>query len=336
MAESSIQIYCGFQALLQPSKDKNVFAERMIKLKFLFILPLVIIAATHSNSLALKASPPRVLIVDAHPDDEGIYAGTVYKIVHDLHGTVDLVVITDGEGGYKYSTLANEYYHLNLTDEKMGRKYLPGIRHKELINAGKIIGLHHIYFFNQRDNRYTLDPHEVLDSNWNIPWVKSQLNNILRKGHYDFVFTLLPSDSTHGHHKAATILALTAVQDLPKTIPHPIVLSASGSERGHIPSSYTELAGFPITHVSDGAPKYAFDLTQSFGFHHALNYKIIEIWLLAEHKSQGTILQGVDRGDFEQFYYYDLNGEAGRAKTKALFDRLAINDYPELTYPGVK
>jgi N-acetylglucosamine malate deacetylase 2 len=280
--------------------------------------------------------PPRVLVVDAHPDDEVAYAAAIYKIVHDLHGTVDLAVITDGEGGYKYSTLAEPYYHLKLTDEKVGRKYLPGIRRKELENAGKIIGLHHIYFFNQRDNRYTLDPHEVLDSNWNIPFVKSHLKQILETGHYDFVFTLLPTDSTHGHHKAATIMALTAVNDLPANIPHPIVLGGSVIDKGKSPTHFTGLTEFPITHISDGTPSYSFDRTQSFGFHHALNYRIIVNWDIAEHKSQGTAQLGINQGDIEEYYYYDINPPEGRAKAKQLFDRLAINDYPELTYPGIK
>lgn len=313
----------------------------MMKHSIIPALAIAIIFAFTTSTLmahpaAAKSAGPRVLVVDAHPDDETAYAAAIYKIVHDLHGTVDLVVITNGEAGYKYSTLANEYYHLNLTDEKVGRKYLPGIRHKELVNAGKILGLHHIYFFNQRDNRYTLDPHEVLDSNWNVPQVKSELNHILLTGHYDFVFTLLPSDSTHGHHKAATILALNAVQNLPKNIPHPIVLCASGTEKDKPSTPFTVLAGFPITRVSDGAPTYSFDMNQSFGFHHALNYKVIVNWEIAEHKSQGTMQLGMSRGDLEEYYYFDINPPDGRAKTKALFDRLAVNDYPELTYPGVK
>jgi len=279
---------------------------------------------------------PRVLIVDAHPDDETSYAATVYKITHDLHGVVDLVVITNGEGGYKYSTLAEPYYGLKLTDEKVGRKNLPRIRHKELENAGKIIGLHHIYFFDQRDNRYTLDPHEVLDSNWNIPKVRSQLRSILTKGKYDFVFTLLPIDSTHGHHKAATILALEAVRDLPANIPHPIVLGGSVIDKGRMPIHVTGLTEFPVTHISDPGPAFTFDRTQSFGFRHALNYKVIVNWEIAEHKSQGTMQLGMNGGDIEEFYYYDIDAPEERVKAKELFDRLAINTYPELTYPGIK
>ena len=305
-------------------------------MKLIRFFSLAIILVVSIPGFAQQAKPPRVLIVDAHPDDEGAYAGTVYKIVHDLHGMVDLVVVTDGQGGYKYSTLGEAYYNLKLTDEKIGRKYLPGIRRKEQEDAGKVLGLHHIFFLNQRDNRYTLDPHEVLDSNWNIPYVKSRLKQILESGHYDYVFGLLPTDSTHGHHKAATILALTAVQDLPANFPHPIVLGGNVLSKGKSPKPFTGLTGFPITHINDGLPSYSFDLTQSFGFHHVLTYKIIVNWDITAHKSQGTEQLGVNQGDTEIFYYFDMNPPEGRARAKQLFEQLAVNYYPELTYPGIK
>ena len=289
-----------------------------------------------SASLYAKVGGPRVLIVDAHPDDETAFVGAVYKINHDLHGTVDLVVITDGQGGYKYSMLAEPFYHQKLTEEKIGRKYLPGIRQGEMERAGKIIGLHHIYFLKQRDNRYTLDPHEVLDSVWNIPFVKARLKQIMLSGHYDFVFMLLPVESTHGHHKAAAILALTVLKSLPANFPHPIALGGDDIDSGKTPASFTELTGFPITHCSDGAPSYSFNRLQSFGFHHVLNYKMIVNWDIAEHKSQGTMQLAMNHGDYEEYYYFDVNPPEGRAKAKALFDKLAVNYYPELTYPGIK
>src|SRR5438045_3022121 len=80
-----------------------------------------------------------VLIVTAHPDDEIAFAVTIYKITHELMGTADIAVITNGEAGYKYSLLAEPYYHLKLTDEAIGRKNLPTIRKKELMSAGNII-----------------------------------------------------------------------------------------------------------------------------------------------------------------------------------------------------
>ena len=70
----------------------------------------------------LSPAPPKVLIVIAHPDDETGFAATVYKITHEMKGTVDLLLVTNGEGGYKYSTLAEPIYGLELTDEKIGRE----------------------------------------------------------------------------------------------------------------------------------------------------------------------------------------------------------------------
>ncbi len=282
-------------------------------------------------------TPPRVLIVEAHPDDETACAAAVYKITHDLHGTVDLAVITDGQGGYKYSTLANEYYHLNLTDEVVGRKNLPRIRRQELQAAGAILGIRHYTFFDQKDARYTLSIQEPLDSLWDVPLVLKGLDGLLRKERYDFLFTLLPTPSTHGHHKAACVLALRAVQALPDTTARPIVLALSESRKG-VPDTtrFTQLAGYPETRVSDGAPTYSFDRTQSFGFRHALNYKVIVNWEIAEQKSQGTMQLAMNAGDLEDYWYFDVNPASGRARTRRLFDELAVNHYPELTYPDAE
>ena len=167
-----------------------------------------------------------VLYIAAHPDDETGMAATIYKITHELNGTVDQCVITNGEGGYKYSTLAESYYNLELTDEKVGRENLPRIRKNELINAGKIIGTNNIFFLDQKDAHYGLDEHEPLDTTWNVPWVTTRLKEIMTTTKYDFVFCLLPVPETHAHHKAATMLALRTVQSLPQN-QRPIVLGLS-------------------------------------------------------------------------------------------------------------
>jgi hypothetical protein len=110
------------------------------------------VSTTGVNSQA-TAGGPRVLIINAHPDDESGCAVTVYKITHELGGIVDLCLITNGEGGYKYSTLAEPVYGLELTDEKIGRAHLPRIRKEEMMNAGKIIGLRNIFFLEHWDQR---------------------------------------------------------------------------------------------------------------------------------------------------------------------------------------
>jgi LmbE family N-acetylglucosaminyl deacetylase len=302
----------------------------------LAIAPALVIAPALAVAQVSLASipPPHVLIVDAHPDDEVAYAATTYKIVHDLHGTVDLVVITDGQGGYKYSTLAEPYYGLELTRESIGRKNLPEIRRKEMRAAGKILGISHIYFLNQRDNRYMLSAHEVLDSTiWDTAKVEKKLVSLMKKGDYDFVFTLLPVDSTHGHHKAASILALRAVSMLPAEH-RPVILAGSTHTKGAREQSYNGLRDYPLTRPQSATPQFTFDRLQSFGYRHVLNYKIIVNWAIAEHKSQGTEQLDINRSDEEQYWLYAINADSAAIKTKQLFDALAVNHYPDLHYPG--
>src|SRR5688572_28992944 len=110
-----------------------------------FLVPVLVLAALAAASAQVD-STLRVLIVTAHPDDDVAFAATVYKITHDLKGRVDLAVITNGEGGYKYSTLGDVYYDLELTDERVGREYLPTIRKRELMNGGAIVGIRNYYF----------------------------------------------------------------------------------------------------------------------------------------------------------------------------------------------
>ncbi len=93
--------------------------------------------------------PPRVLIVVAHPDDEACFAATVYEITHNLGGVVDQLVITNGEGGYRYSLLAEPVYGVALTDEAVGRAALPEIRKRELLEAGKILGIANHFFLDR-------------------------------------------------------------------------------------------------------------------------------------------------------------------------------------------
>ena len=72
------------------------------------------------------ATGPRVLAIFAHPDDETTVAGALYKTTTALGGVCDLCVITNGEGGFKYSTLAERIHGLPLTDETVGRAHKTG------------------------------------------------------------------------------------------------------------------------------------------------------------------------------------------------------------------
>ena len=284
------------------------------------------------NARAQQITGPKVLVVVAHPDDETAAAATIYKITHELNGLVDQCVITNGEGGYKYSTLAEAYYGLELTDEAVGRANLPRIRKQELMNAGKIIGTHNIFFLDQKDAHYGLDEREPLDTSWNVGWISTRLKEILNDNHYDYVFCLLPVPGTHGGHKAASLLALRAAQSMPQNA-RPIVLGLSvGSAKDTAAVVYEQLKDYKESKVDGKGPMFTFDKTQPFGFKNQLTYKIIVNWEIAEHKSQGTMQLAMNMGDYENYWYFALNAPEGIAKTKALFERLKVIPYKTKQY----
>ncbi|HMG82700.1 MAG TPA: PIG-L family deacetylase [Ferruginibacter sp.] len=273
------------------------------------------------NIAFAQNNPVKVLVVVAHPDDEAAMSVTIYKITHQLGGIVDEAVITNGEAGYKYSLLAESIYNLKLTDEKVGRENLPRIRKQELINAGKIIGIRNFYFFDQKDAHYGLDEHEPLDTSWDVSWVLQRLNTIMTTNKYDYVFCLLPEPGTHGGHKAATLLALQTVMAL--TIPKPVILSVSGSSKTDTTQkTFTQLKDYTYTKISIGKSSFLTDKTIPFGYNNKLNYKIIVNWEIAEHKSQGTMQTFMNMGDYENYWYYDINDPAQFDKTKMFFDHL--------------
>jgi len=266
---------------------------------------------------------PKILLVTAHPDDDVLFSSTVWKTTKLLGGTVDLALMTNGEGGYRYSTLGNFVYGLELDNEEVGRAYLPGIRKKELMAGGDIMGIRNYFFFDQPDFYYTLDVEESFDK-WDTEPILDRLEKVFINGEYDFLFILLPFDSFHGHHKAASVLALQAIERLPES-ERPIALHTfvrRGSEDAGV--EFTELVGYPNTKAMEGKI-FEFDRNQTFGFKDRLNYNIISNWVAAEHKSQGTmqLLMQNATGIIEQYWYLEMNGESGLQKTTTYFD--AVN-----------
>lgn len=262
---------------------------------------------------------PRILLVTAHPDDDVIFAATVWKTTKLLNGTVDLAVMTNGEGGYKYSTLGNYVYGLELDKEEVGREYLPGIRKKELMNGGDIVGIRNYFFFDKKDFYYTLDVEETLEK-WETESVVTRLVDIMEEGEYDFIFLLLPFPEFHGHHKASAVLALEALDRLLKD-ERPIAFETFIRRGPDDPGiEFSELPGHPKTKVMDGVT-FEFDRNQPFGFNERLNYSIIANWVAAEHKSQGTMQLTMQRevGAIEQYWYVEMNGKEGIDKADTFF-----------------
>jgi LmbE family N-acetylglucosaminyl deacetylase len=264
--------------------------------------------------------PVRLLLVVAHPDDEYEVAGTVYRISRELSGTVDQIIITDGEAGYRYSSLAAPYYGVDLTNEAVGRARLPGIRRGEARRAGRILGIQHQWFLNERDEQFTLDASEPLHRSWHDERVLRVLRHRVRTGHYDFVFVLLPSQQTHGEHKAASILAIEAVEQLPAA-ERPIVLGAQAG--GGDPSPYMPLQGYSLTATSSPNPQFQFDRETGFGYQKSLSYQIVVDWVIAEHKSQGLFQTRCQQDRFENFWLFAMNRASAAREAESLFAAIA-------------
>ncbi len=288
------------------------------------LLPLLLLGLVSiiGKATAQPEAPLRALIVTAHPDDEAMFAATIYRITHDLGGNVDLALVTDGSGGFRYATLAEPIYHLRLSDETVARKHLPAIRKRELMEGGALIGLRNYFFLDERDHQYTLDVDTVLTHVWDTDAIQHRLGKILGSESYDFIFTHLPIPGTHGHHKGATIMALEAVSKMAPD-ERPVVLGSFISNKTDTTSlEFTELPGYPLTRIRTDLPPFTFDRTTPVDQGGRLDYKIIVNWLIAEHKSQGTMQLLMNRGDLENFWLFDLEVPNAEQRTRSLFERL--------------
>ena len=280
-----------------------------------------IIQYTAQAQTALKT-----LVVIAHPDDESMLSETLYKLAKEQHSQVDLFVITNGEAGYRYSTLAEQYYGIKLTNAQDARRNLPAIRKKELHEAGEILGISHYFFGNQTDSHYSTDEHEPLDTSWHVSAVKQQLHQLLIQNHYNYVFCLLPEADTHAGHKAATLLALDAVALLPAN-ERPVVLGATLRNKADEVRTFGQLPAYKLTATITTAPSFSVDRTTSFSYRNKINYKIIANWELAAHKSQGATQMTMNDGDLEEFWYFKINSPEKVAQTVQLFNQLSQSPY---------
>jgi LmbE family N-acetylglucosaminyl deacetylase len=260
----------------------------------------------------------KALAVVAHPDDEYEFAATVYRIARELGGVVDQVVISNGEAGFHYSSLAEKVYGLPLTNENVGREYLPEIRKEETLAAGRILGIRQHHFLDQKDTSYTLDEKAVA-AVWDRTYIRSFLAKLLSAEHYDFVFTVLPAPDTHGHHKAATLLALETIQDFPLD-QRPAVLGAEAASSHDAVRHFAELPEYAVTRVSEDI--HEFNRALSFGYHDGLTYQIIANWVIAEHKSQGLFQMDAGRHDIERFWRFELSGAPSKDAVDRLFARV--------------
>ena len=248
---------------------------------------------------------PRILAVIAHPDDESAFAGAVFASAVEHGSAVDVLCITNGEGGFKYSTLAERIYGEELTQELVGRAELPAIREAELTRALGWLGVRRLLLLLQTDHRYTTDLAEVMPSApadsgpWDLPFVREELRALLLEEDYDLVLALAPTPTTHAHHQAATLLAAEAIAALPSD-DRPLLLTPTSRRLEDAPRPPAGLEGQPL--VATVAGPFSFDRRTRFGHRDRLDYSIPILWAMAEHRSQGTLQMMVGRADVEDYW----------------------------------
>ncbi|MEQ1884979.1 MAG: PIG-L family deacetylase [Bryobacteraceae bacterium] len=257
------------------------------------------------------ADAPKVLLVVAHPDDESECAAVIYRVTRELRGVVDQAIVTNGEAGYHWSGPAETVYGLDLANEKTARRHLPRIRRKEVLRANEILGVRDTYFFDQQDTGFTFDPREGLRA-WNSERVRAALIRLIDREQYDLILTLLPGEDTHGHHQSVAILVLQAVAELPRE-QRPAVLGVRTSSEEDASVEFVERSGFPLTRTTSAEPVWSFDRKTTIS-NSPLDYSIVVHWVIAEHKSQGMFQMEFGRRRYEQFWLFEMSGNAGRAK----------------------
>jgi LmbE family N-acetylglucosaminyl deacetylase len=250
----------------------------------------------------------KLLIVVAHPDDESIFAAATYRLVRESGWIADQVTITDGESGYRYATLAETYYGVPLTQDGGGHARLAAIRKEEALRAGKVLGIRQHHFLDQKDLGFDTDAAAAETGNWDRPRIRGFLAELLTRESYDAMFTLLPTAETHGHHRAATVLALEAVANLPDGR-RPLIFGAESRSKSDPPRTFKESPAQPLTRTVEASPAVTFDRDSSFGYRNALHYQIVVNWVIAEHKSQGLFQNEYGRHEIEQFWLFEASGK---------------------------
>jgi LmbE family N-acetylglucosaminyl deacetylase len=265
------------------------------------------------------------LLVCAHPDDETLFGGTIFKLTRVLGAKVDILLITNGEGGYRNSTILELMNGVKTTQEYVAREHLPSIRKHEMLKSCDVLGIRDCFMLDEKDHHYTTDIKEMQNNAvWNNDRVRQEIKRVLQKRHYDFIMVMLPDVKQHAHHKQSAILTLEVIKDMYdfKSKNHPIIIA--GTEE--IYEDYIQLDGYDITKVvtkdliqkwnitmnekvckytKSDAINFYFDRRTTFDHNDRLNYRIPVVWAICEHKSQGTALVEILAQDVENFWVFE-------------------------------
>ncbi|MDZ7773587.1 MAG: hypothetical protein U5K31_12740 [Balneolaceae bacterium] len=205
----------------------------------------------------------------------------------------------------------------------MGRAWLPNIRKQELMAGGEIVGMRKYFFFEQLDRRYSLDPAVPMEE-WDADYIVSTLRETIRQEGYDFVFTMMPCPGTHATTRPRPSWRFAPLRGWRRrSVPWCLPPAWPARTRNLL---LRGAGGLSADAAGPLGTPFVFDRTQTFGHETQLDYKIIANWVIAEHKSQGTMQQLMNRGNLERYWYYELNAPEGEPKVRRFFEAVDAAD----------
>jgi LmbE family N-acetylglucosaminyl deacetylase len=175
------------------------------------------------TSSSLKGADERfkadILVVVAHPDDEGAVTPYLARAIYDLHKRVAVVYGTHGGSG------ANNY----------GREHAAGladIREMEARESCARMGIKNVWFLDGKDTA----SQNVLNSlaNWGHGANLEKLVELVRLTRPDVIITSLPGvfiGENHGDHQAAGVLATEAFDLAGNPVLFPSQLAGASAHR---------------------------------------------------------------------------------------------------------
>ena len=169
----------------------------MLPLFFALLSPALAAPLTTDNQKLMKVD---LMVVTAHPDDEGMCAATLARLSLDDGKSVALVTATRGESGG------------NSTGKEYGHS-LGVVREAELRRCLAVLGVKYLAFLDAQDFAYTESATATL-ARWGHEQTLRRLVRLVRLMRPDVIVTMdpAPTGGQHGNHQVAGRLATEAYE----------------------------------------------------------------------------------------------------------------------------
>ena len=195
---------------------------------------LVAVPGPGTGATGLRGADDRfkmdILVVVAHPDDEGGVTPYLARAIYDLHKRVAVVYGTRGGSG------GNEY-------SRERGPALANIREMEAREACARLGITNVWFLDGKDTA----SQNVLNSlsNWGHGENLERLVGMIRLTRPEVIIAPLPGmfiGENHGDHQAAGVLATEAFDLAARPAMFPSQLGTAAAKARNLPGEYESLA----------------------------------------------------------------------------------------------